>query len=95
MDKNLDSAAASDAIVCAEVGPDKRERQKLQPTEPPRYWHEAPMRLRAAHLLTIYGVSQTILYDRLRQHKIPAPSGNDGRPYWISTDIAKHISQQS
>ncbi len=49
--------------------------------------------LRVGHLLTIFSISHSSLYMRLKDGRIPPADGNDGRPYWRTTTIAKVLSE--
>lgn len=54
-----------------------------------------PGRLRVSNLLALYGIaSANTLYTWLRLHKIPPPDGHDGRPYWLTSTIRKHLEGQ-
>jgi hypothetical protein len=49
---------------------------------------DKPGRLRVGHLLTLFTVSHSTLYLRIKQGYIPAPDGKDGsRPYWQNATI--------
>ena len=86
------TAAPANAIDCVQSEPEKKTRKRhAGPIDPPKDWESKLLRLRVGHLLIIYGVSNTVFYEMLREHQIPAPSGKDGRPYWLSTVIAAHL----
>ncbi len=47
-----------------------------------------PGRLRVGHLMTLFSISHSTLYARLRSGELPAPDGKDGaRPYWSTATI--------
>lgn len=51
-----------------------------------------PSRLRVGHLLTIYGVSHSGLYNMLKRGDVPKPDGHFGTekrpiPFWLTTSI--------
>ena len=61
-------------------------------------------RLRVKHMQTIYSVSHTTLYARIKQGLIPPPDGYDlpnrpkgkqGQPYWNSETIRNHLKNAS
>ena len=43
---------------------------------------EDDVRLRSGQVMTLFGISHSTLYQRMRDGKIPKPDGHDGRPYW-------------
>lgn len=52
-----------------------------------------PGRLRAGHLQTLYSISHSTLYDRIRKGFIPKPDGRDGkRPYWNTSTILASLN---
>jgi len=56
---------------------------------------QQPGRLRAGHLMTLFSVSHSTLYNRIRVGKIPKPDGNDGnRPYWNTETIRQALQQK-
>jgi predicted DNA-binding transcriptional regulator AlpA len=51
-------------------------------------------RLRVGHLLTLFSVSHSTLYNRIRSGQIPQPDGVDGtRPFW-KTETVRHALQK-
>lgn len=55
---------------------------------------QQPGRLRAGHLLTLFCVSHSTLYNRIRSGQIPPPDGTDGaRPFW-KTDTVRDALQK-
>jgi hypothetical protein len=54
---------------------------------------EGRVRLRTGHLLTLYGVAHSTLYDRLRAGRIPRADGDDGRPWWWQESIRADLEQ--
>lgn len=47
-----------------------------------------PGRLRVGHLLTLFSVSHSTLYLRIKQGLIPEADGYDGsRPYWLTSSV--------
>lgn len=55
---------------------------------------QQPGRLRAGHLMTLFSVSHSTLYNRIRSGLIPKPDGNDGaRPFW-KTETVRQVLQQ-
>jgi len=54
---------------------------------------EGRVRLRTGHLLTLYGVAHSTLYDRLRAGRIPKADGDDGRPWWWQESIRADLER--
>jgi hypothetical protein len=53
---------------------------------------QQPGRLRAGHLMTLFSVSHSTLYNRIRTGLIPKPDGTDGaRPYWKTDTVRKAL----
>jgi hypothetical protein len=51
-----------------------------------------PGRLRAGHLMTLFSVSHSTLYNRIRAGIIPKPDGADGtRPYWKTETVRQAL----
>ena len=48
---------------------------------------QQPGRLRVAHMLTLLSVSHSTFYSRLKNGSLPAPDGNDPRPYWRTETV--------
>ncbi|MFM0051752.1 hypothetical protein [Caballeronia grimmiae] len=48
---------------------------------------DQPGRLRVGHWLTLLDISAPTFYARLKAGKVPAASGNDGRPYWTTAVV--------
>lgn len=47
-----------------------------------------PGRLRVGHLLTLFSISHSSLYARIKQGSFPGADGYDGsRPYWRTSSI--------
>jgi predicted DNA-binding transcriptional regulator AlpA len=51
-----------------------------------------PGRLRAGHLMTLFSISHSTLYNRINAGRIPKPDGTDGgesggRPFWNASTI--------
>lgn len=47
-----------------------------------------PGRLRVGHLLTLFSISHSSLYARIKLGSFPAADGHDGsRPYWRTSSI--------
>jgi hypothetical protein len=54
---------------------------------------QQPGRLRAGHLMTLFSVSHSTLYNRIRTGLIPKPDGVDGaRPFW-KTETVRQVLQ--
>lgn len=54
---------------------------------------QQPGRLRAGHLMTLFSVSHSTLYNRIRTGLIPKPDGIDGaRPFW-KTETVRQVLQ--
>lgn len=52
-----------------------------------------PGRLRVGHLMTLFSVAHSTLYDRIKRGELPAPDGKDGaRPYWLPDTVRKAMS---
>lgn len=57
---------------------------------------DQPGRLRVAHVLSIYGIAHSTLYDGLRRKRYPQPDGYDGKmPYWMTTTIRQFLEAQT
>lgn len=55
---------------------------------------EQPGRLRAGHLMTLFSVSHSTLYNRIRTGLIPQPDGADGtRPFWKTETVRQALQQ--
>lgn len=53
---------------------------------------DQPGRLRVAHLMALYGVSHSTIYQRISDGAYPKPDGYDGRcPFWKTETIRNHI----
>ncbi|QOL50231.1 hypothetical protein [Massilia litorea] len=49
---------------------------------------QQPGRLRAGHLMTLFSVGHSTLYNHIRAGLIPQPDGADGaRPYWKTETV--------
>lgn len=56
---------------------------------------EQPGRIRTGHLMTLFSISHSTLYNRIRSGKLPKPDGNDGnRPYWNTETIRQALRQK-
>lgn len=55
---------------------------------------EQPGRLRTGHLMTLFSVSHSTLYNRIRTGLIPKPDGTDGtRPFWKTETVLQALQQ--
>lgn len=63
--------------------------------EPP-FSLDQPGRLRVCHLMWLFSISHTTLYQRIEEELIPPPDGYDmpnrpkgrqGRPYWLTSTV--------
>jgi len=55
---------------------------------------DQPGRLRAGHLMTLFSVSHSTLYNRIRTGLIPQPDGIDGtRPFWKTATVRQALQQ--
>jgi predicted DNA-binding transcriptional regulator AlpA len=55
---------------------------------------EQPGRLRTGHLMTLFSVSHSTLYNRIRAGTLPKPDGTDGtRPYWNTQTIRQTLQK--
>jgi hypothetical protein len=71
----------------------RRSQGHTKPRAPLISLHE-PGRLYVANLMAIYGLSHSALYERLRDGRLPAPDGRDGRrPYWSTDTVLAHLSR--
>lgn len=52
-----------------------------------------PGRIRVGHLMTLFSVSHSALYRRLRNGAIPIADGNDGRPFWRTETIKGALAE--
>lgn len=51
-----------------------------------------PGRLRTSHILAIFSVSHSTLYERLKLGTFPKPDGKDGKMnYWNTSTIRNHL----
>jgi hypothetical protein len=50
---------------------------------------DQPGRLRVCHLLCLFSVSHSTLYDGIKTGRYPKPDGRDGRMPWWHTDTVR------
>lgn len=69
----------------------KTTGQQTKP-KPPEISLNQPGRLRVAHLLSLFSVSRTTLYNGISSGRYPEPDGKDGRmPYWNTETIRRWL----
>lgn len=53
-----------------------------------------PSRLRVGHLMTLFSIAHSTLYERIKRGELPPPDGKDGkRPYWLPVTIRKAMTR--
>jgi predicted DNA-binding transcriptional regulator AlpA len=52
---------------------------------------DQPGRLRVGHLLTLLSISAPTFYRRMKAGEIPPATGNDGRPYWLTSVVREYV----
>ena len=68
----------------------KKVGKKCGHTKPmaPTISLDQPGRLRVAHLLSVFGVAHSTLYQGIQVKRYPKPDGYDGKmPYWKTETI--------
>jgi hypothetical protein len=73
------------------VQPVKTSTYRVPPKPVSADYLRGPGSLRVQHLMYLYGCSQSAIYRKLREGRIPAPAGNDPRPYWANEVIRQHL----
>lgn len=69
----------------------KRSRGHTQPS-PLLIDLNGPGRVRVANLLSLFGISHSTLYARIRVGAFPGPDGRDGRiPFWKTSTIREKL----
>lgn len=53
-----------------------------------------PGRLKVGHLLTLFSISHSGLYEGIKKERYPKPDGKDGvRPYWLHETIRPYLQK--
>lgn len=60
---------------------------------------DQPGRLRKGHLMVLFSIGSTTLFNRIKNGTLPAPDGHDGyvgrwlRPYWNTSTVRQYLGQ--
>lgn len=78
--------------AAANTVPAVKAPSKKSKAQPPEISLSQPGRLRIAHLMSLFSVSRTTLYDGVRSGRYPESDGKDGRlPYWNTETVRRWL----
>jgi hypothetical protein len=84
--------------ACATATKTKPERKRKSGHAQPKYYMKPlsePGRLTVGHLMPIFDLSHSALYERIKAHRIPPPDGYEGkRPFWNTETILAVLNEE-
>lgn len=73
------------------VQPAKEPAYRVPPKPVSLEYLCGPGSLRVQHLMFLYGRSKSAINRKIKEGRIPPPTGHDPRPWWSNAVICQHL----